>query len=277
MAAADKLVAIEGAAAAAAADKAAAIEEVRVLMRAEAAAAAHIAALEAAAERVAALAAAAAAADAKLQREQEVERGVAAAGRATAMAELQVAWAAERISSEETWRHRWRERETLWSEQLEAQGQAAAHAAAARRHVGGLDQSQAAQGELLCRMVARRMRSRDLGMGFSAWLAYDQARRYAQQRLRRAVNMLRVCDLSGAFYAWEAISDAGRRRKERADDKRRISDLIQRLGSESEQVRRLRRDLLPPSQKYTKRQRAKRMHQARQAGQLIAREMQSQD
>jgi len=207
---------------------------------------------------VVALSAAASAADGTLQR----ERHVAAAGKAAAMAELQVAWAAERVSSEETWRCRWRERETLWSEQLEAQGQHA-HAAAA-------------QGELLCRMVARRLVSRDLSKGFSAWLAYDNARRHAQQRLRRAVNMLRQCDLSFGFYMWEAIADEARRRQERADDKRKISELVQRLGSESEQVRRLRRDLLPPSQKYTKAQRAKRMHQARQAGRL-AQEFQPQD
>ena len=67
--------------------------------------------------------------------------------------------------------------------------------------------------ELLRRQIGRRLLSRDLSRGWSAWCEMWAARSYAIKRLRECGNRLRRPGVTNAFDAWIGVWEQARRKK----------------------------------------------------------------
>jgi len=98
--------------------------------------------------------------------------------------------------------------------------------------------------ELLRRQIGRRLLSRDLARGWSAWCEMWAARSYAIKRLRECGNRLRRPGVTSAFDAWIGVWEQARRKKamftykqqaeELRDERARLIDEVGQLRAECE-------------------------------------------
>ena len=94
--------------------------------------------------------------------------------------------------------------------------------------------------ELLKRQVARRMMSRGISLGFTAWVELWEAKTYAMQRLREVANKLRAPGMEAAFASWSGWAREAKMQAQLVEASQRANELQAQQGSLESTLAKLR-------------------------------------
>ena len=117
------------------------------------------------------------------------------------------------------------------------------HASTAARVEAAAEAGRQSRMELFMRQVVRRMHTRDLDVGFGAWVELWRAKTRAMQTLREVGNHLLNRDLADTFYSWSAGCLEAARAAELAAREQHAAELQQQIGAREQAAEQLQGEL----------------------------------